>query len=132
LSIVKNLDPNSPVFQGTNLDQKFTSKLTFEKRFVWVDITRRTIHMSQFFDKERRHKEATLSEVTSLTAGPPAKLKEMNDGERSDFSGRCLTINFKKGGGVDFMFATEQERNIWYDTLRKIVIYINAVENPLQ
>jgi hypothetical protein len=130
LSIVKNLDANSPVFQGTMLDLKFTKSADFEKKFVWIDIVDRTIHMSTFSSKERRHREASLSEVSSLNAGLPLKLSD--EQRKSSPADRCLTINFKKGTGVDLMFSTSQERNVWYDTLRKIVIYINAVENSVK
>lgn len=123
--MVKALDFDSSVLQGAEIEQKFTGKLNFEKSFVWVDISDRTIHMSNFPNKSRRHKEANLSEVTSITAGPPIKF---NKADHSDFNSCCLTINFKRGGGVDYKFSSEHNRNMWYDTLRKIVIYSRAME----
>lgn len=40
----------------------------------------------------------------------------------------CLTINFKRGGGIDLMLKTEPERDNWYSVLTKIVL---ANENPI-
>lgn len=130
LNIVKSLDVNSPVFQGCTLDQKFSQSLLYEKQFVWIDIVTRTIHMSKFPNKERRHREANLSEVSSLNAGLPMKLSDEH--MKNSPADRCLTINFKRSNGVDFLFSSTHERNIWYDTLRKIIIYINAVESSMK
>lgn len=44
-------------------------------RFVWINHETKTIHMSQYMTKERRHKEASLCDVTSIVAGPPVKKK---------------------------------------------------------
>jgi hypothetical protein len=38
-----------------------------EHRFVWINLKTRTIHMSQHMTKERRHKEASLNDVTSVS-----------------------------------------------------------------
>ena len=123
--MVKSLDSDSSIFQGLELYQKFVNRSNFERKFIWVNISNRTIHMSTFTNKERSHKEANLSEVTSITAGPPTIISK---DEEINVNGRCLTIHFQKGGGIDLKFASEKERNNWYDTLRKIIIYINAIK----
>ena len=74
--------------------------------------------MSQFMTKDRRHKEATLSDVISVVAGPPAKGKRSADLNDSC----CLTINFKRGGGIDLVFRSEADRNLWFSTLKKIIV----------
>ena len=119
-SLVKTIEVNSPVFQGVNLLQKFTNSDKFEPRFVWVDFTSHTIHLSTFKNnKDRRHKEANLADVVSLRAGLPNKVpKEQFD---QDLTGKCMTISFKRGGNVDLMLDTTESRQLWYNTLRKIV-----------
>ena len=78
--------------------------------------------MSQYMTKDRRHKEASLADVTSVVAGPPAKSKR-NSVDNSDIpDANCLTINFKRGGGIDLIFKTEAERILWFSTLKKIIL----------
>ena len=74
--------------------------------------------MSQHMTKERRHKEASLSDVTSVVAGPPAKKKADTVENVSDL---CLTVNFKRGGGIDLQFKCKEDRDVWYNTLLHIV-----------
>ena len=74
--------------------------------------------MSQHMTKERRHKEASLSDVTSVVAGPPAKRKMEGIVNESDL---CLTVNFKRGGGIDLEFKSKEERDCWYNTMLHIV-----------
>lgn len=79
--------------------------------------------MSQYMTKDRRHKEASLSDVTSVVAGPPSKSKRAG----GEPEGLCLTVNFKRGGGIDLLFQSEQERNVWFTTLKKIVVKLGAL-----
>lgn len=123
-ALVKTIDANSPVFQGVNLLQKFTHNETFEHRFVWVDFTSHTIHLSTFKNKDRRHKEANLADVVSLRAGLPNKVSQKQFDQ--DLTGKCMTINFKRGGNVDLMLDTAESRNLWYHTLRKIIEHAKA------
>ena len=125
-SLVKTIDVNSPVFQGVNVFLKFTDKDTFEPRFIWVDFTSHTIHLSTFSHKERRHKEANLADVTSLRAGLPNKISKQGG---QDLAGKCLTINFKRGGNVDILVDNTADRNLWYNTLRKIIEHAKASNN---
>ena len=81
--------------------------------------------MSEHMNKNRRHKEASLTNVTSIVPGQPVKKKrrsisQQGESDNDDFS-TCLTINFKRGGGVDFQFKSTQERDHWYENLTKIV-----------
>ena len=75
--------------------------------------------MSQHVTKERRHKEASLADVTSVVAGPPAKSKGHVGNEV--LGDLCLTVNFKRGGGIDLQFRSKEERDSWYNTLLNIV-----------
>jgi enolase len=86
---------------------------------VWLNSSTRTIHMSQHMTKERRHKEASLADVTSVVSGPPAKSKGNTGNEI--LGDLCLTVNFKRGGGIDLQFKSREERDSWYNTLLKIV-----------
>ena len=122
-------DPNCSVFEGTEVLQKFTNKSTYDTKFVWVNIHSRTIHMSQYMTKDRRHKEASLTDVTSVVAGPPVKSKRSSlSGANGDVvDANCLTINFKRGGGIDLQFKTETERILWFSTLKKIILQNGSI-----
>lgn len=111
-------DQNLAPFTGCEVLQKFNNNTGYNKRFVWLNSTSRTIHMSQHMTKERRHKEASLSDVTSVVAGPPAKKKAETE---ENFSDLCLTVNFKRGGGIDLQFKTKEDRDVWFNTLLHIV-----------
>jgi len=69
-------------------------------------------------NKERRHKEATLLDITSVVAGPPLRRKKADD--KNDGS-LCLTVNFIRGGSVDFEFKNVETRNLWHHTLIAII-----------
>lgn len=115
-------DLKSSVFEGLELQQKFTNKSTYDTRFVWINLNSRTIHMSQYMTKDRRHKEATLTDVTAVVAGAPVKAKRGANGVADLKDSCCLAINFKRGGGIDLVFETEKERNLWFSTLKKIIV----------
>ena len=57
----QNLSP----FTGLSIELKFTSKSSYEDKFVWLNSTSKTIHMSTHQTKEKRHKEASLTAVSS-------------------------------------------------------------------
>lgn len=90
-------------------------------RFVWLNAVTGTIHMSQHMSKDRRHREANLADVTDVVAGPPMKRKQIEGEDESIYLKNCLTINFKKGGGIDLQFKSEEERDEWLDALTKIL-----------
>jgi hypothetical protein len=69
--------------------------------------------------KERRHKEASLDDVTDVLAGPPSKL---GNNSKSIDGELCLTIQFKRGGGIDLKFTSCKDRNEWFDVLHRIVM----------
>jgi hypothetical protein len=119
--LAAEFDLNCSVFEGLELQQKFTNKSTYDTRFVWINLNSRTIHMSQYMTKDRRHKEATLQDVTAVVAGAPVKSKRGAGGAEPKDS-CCLAINFKRGGGIDLAFNTEAERNLWFSTLKKIIV----------
>lgn len=120
LNSTNEYDENHPALIGSNIDLKFINKSRYESKFVWISPRKKTIHMSDYNTKERRHKEASLSEVTSLVAGPPLKSKvSSND---PSIGKKCLTINFQKGGGIDLKFENESERDNWYALLNRIVL----------
>ena len=105
------------VFDIIEVEQKFTSKQLYEKKFIWVQLGSRSIHMSEHNSKERRHKEASLSDVTDVVDGVPKKYKE----GIVPAAEQCLTVVFRRGGGIDLKFPSRNERDIWHETLKKIV-----------
>ncbi len=106
-------DQNLAPFKGLSIDLKFTSKSSYEQKFVWLNSYSYTIHMSQVASKERRHKEASLADVTGIIAGPPLKCKAFTQAHES----LCITVNFKRGGGIDLKFDSEEMRDLWFQTL---------------
>ena len=109
------------VFEIHELEQKFTSKQLYEKKFVWLQLASHSIHMSEYPSKDRRHKEASLSDVTDILHGLPKKYKEGLIPQK-DF---CLTVVFKRGGGIDLKFDNKDICNIWYNALQTIVKQID-------
>lgn len=107
------------------IDQKFTNTSSFDKRYIWVNYETRTLHMSQHESKEGRHKEASLADIKSLETKPPTKLRKKIETEPDLKDDLYLTINFMRGGSIDLRFKTTAERNLWYNTLLKLV-----AENP--
>ena len=62
--VADNYNQELSPFVGTLVELKFTSKSGYEDKFVWLNSTSRTIHMSQHTTKEKRHKEASLADVS--------------------------------------------------------------------
>ena len=107
-----------PVFDGTELEQKFTAKTAFERKFVWINLNNKSIHLSEHFTKERRHKEASIADITEVIKGPPKKPPTKGGGDNPDLG---MTIVFRRGGGIDLHFKTKEIRDIWADTVRAII-----------
>eukprot|EP01038_Epipyxis_sp_PR26KG_P009805 gene9805-13194_t len=119
-SALQEFDLDSPVFKGTRLEQKFANKAAYDVRFGWINLSQRTINISEHMTKDRRHKEASLTDVVNVVAGPPEKYKMLEGKEHLNIN-KCLSIKFVRGGGIDLRFSTENERNQWYDAIIKIV-----------
>jgi len=64
----EKFDQSLSPFMGIFIDLKFTSKSSYEPKFVWLNTYSNTIHMSQQASKERRHKEASLADVSTQTS----------------------------------------------------------------
>lgn len=123
-AIIQEFGLRASIFEGSMVEQKFTSKQVFESKFIWVNLDSRTIHMSTNGNKESRHKEASLTDVTSVEKGAPKiiKIKEEN-------ASSCLTVNFQRGGGIDLRFKSDAECDEWFLLLNRIVKDI--MHNPL-
>ena len=124
-SHVLGFDLKSPVFEGSTVDQKFSNKSTYDSKFVWINFDARTINLSEYTNKGKRHKEASLSDVVNVVAGPPDKHKAIDSNnpgvtKKLDIS-TCLTITFVRGGGIDLRFKDEVERDAWYVALTKLL-----------
>jgi hypothetical protein len=74
--------------------------------------------MSEHFTKERRHKEASLADVTDVVMGSPTKAAVKGGGENPDLG---MTIVFKRGGGIDLHFGTKEMRDIWHETVAALI-----------
>lgn len=121
-NLLQEFDTNSSVFDGASVYQKFTSRQTYEPRFVWVHLETRTIHMSLYHNaKQRRHREASLADVTSVEKGAPRRVRNMEGNTSS-----CLTVNFQRGGGIDLRFNTDTECDLWCTVLNQIVTRIRT------
>jgi hypothetical protein len=123
-ALIQEFGLKASIFEGSMVEQKFTSKQVFELKFVWVNLDARTIHMSTHDTKESRHKEASLTDVTSVERGEPKrmKIKEVN-------SSSCLTVNFQRGGGIDLRFKSDAECDEWFLVLNRIVKHL--MQTPL-
>ncbi len=122
----KQYDENLPVFKGCVVEQKFSNKSGYDTKFAWINIDSRSLNLSEHMTKERRHKEASLVDVVSVSAGPPEKFKAVlgPNGAPEPFkeSHLCLSVKFVRGGGIDLKFKTEQERDSWHDVITTIVL----------
>ena len=99
------------------MEQKFSNKSTYDQKFAWVNYNARTLNLSEFMTKERRHKEASLSDVVHVVAGAPEKLKK----DIALDHDLCLSVKFVRGGGIDLLFKTTQEKDLWYAAIIDLV-----------
>jgi hypothetical protein len=126
-----DLDLSSPVFKGTTAMQKFSNKSTYDQKYVWINIQNRTLNLSEYSSKEKRHKEASIGDIVNVVAGPPEKYKAVADekGETEKLNiGQCLSVTFVRGGGIDLKFLTEAERDAWYIALTKLMANHRAAQ----
>jgi hypothetical protein len=107
----------SSVYNGMIVDQKFTSNFTFEQKFLWINPDNKTLHMSIYETKERRHKEASLADVIGVERAAPVKFKKQVEDEADQTAELYCTVKFVRGGGIDLRFKTIEERDQWYRTL---------------
>jgi hypothetical protein len=127
-------DLTSHVFQGSTVDQKFSNKATYEQKFVWINLNSKTLNLSEYKTKEKRHKEASIRDIVNVVAGPPNRFKAEVDersGEQQKLNiGCCLSVTFVRGGGIDLKFKTEAERDAWYLALTKMMASQRFSESP--
>lgn len=117
--LLKEFDMKSSIFEGAHIPRKFSRNTKYENRFMWVNLESRTIHMSQHSTKDRRHKEASLSDVTSIVRGTP----NLEDAVIVKPS-LCLTINFQRDSGIDLRFSSEEECELWFNVLCRIMVLL--------
>lgn len=117
-------DLNSPVFKGAVVQQKFFNKSTYDPKFAWINVKSRSLCLSEHMTKERRHKEASLGDVTGVIAGPPEKYKAIiganGDPQHLD-PNLCLSVKFVRGGGIDLKFSTMEERDLWSHVIMRLI-----------
>ena len=126
--VLHTFDLNSSVFIPSQLEQKFSNKSSYEMKYAWINISARTLNLSDHPSKERRHKEAGLTDVISVIAGPPDKYKPRAGDAASVHPNQCLTIKFVRGGGIDFKFNSKVERDIWYEVISGLVMQQKKID----
>eukprot|EP01036_Dinobryon_divergens_P028017 gene28017-36898_t len=126
--VLHTFDLNSSVFIPSLLEQKFSNKSSYEIKYAWINISARTLNLSDHPSKERRHKEAGLTDVISVIAGPPDKYKPRGGDAANVNPNQCLTIKFVRGGGIDFKFKTKDERDIWYEVISGLVMQQKKID----
>lgn len=122
-----HFDQKQSVFSGTWVQQKFSNKSLYDPKFAWINIQSRTLNLSDFPAKEKRHKEASLSDVISLIAGPPDKYRGPV-GSAPPTPSLCLTVKFVRGGGIDLLFESQQDRETWYEAMSKLLVHQKHIE----
>ncbi len=132
----KQYDEDLPVFKGCVVEQKFSNKSSYDTKFAWINIEARSLNLSEHMTKERRHKEASLVDVVSVSAGPPEKFKSTvsANGTPVEFkeSHLCLSVKFVRGGGIDLKFKTEEDRDSWHDVITMIVLQQKEGDTPVK
>lgn len=121
----KEFDLNSPVFKGMVVQQKFFNKSSYDPKFVWINLSTRSLCLSEHNIKERRHKEANISDIVGVMAVAPEKYKAGQNANGETISldpNLCLSIKFVRGGGIDLQFQTKEERDIWYHVICRLTI----------
>ena len=126
--VLRTFDLNSSVFNPSLLEQKFSNKSSYEIKYAWINTNARTLNLSEHSSKERRHKEAGLTDVVSVIAGPPDKYKPRGGDPANVNPNHCLTIKFVRGGGIDFKFKGKEERDIWYDVISGLVMQQKKID----
>lgn len=121
-TVLELFDSNSSVFKVSSLEQKFTNKSSYDNKFAWISANTRTLNLSDHASKERRHKEASLTDVVSVIAGPPDKYKPKGGEVPNLNPNHCLSIKFIRGGGIDLKFKTKEERDSWYKVISELVM----------
>ena len=114
-----NYNMEASIFVGLEIEQKFTNKNAYEDKFVWVDAKASTIHLSQYLKKDKRHKEASLTDIANVQPGLPIKYDKSDSKLQLDPS-CCLTINFKKGG-IDLKFKDKATRDLWSQIISQLI-----------
>jgi hypothetical protein len=116
--------------QGMTVLLKFMVESKFETRFIWVDLRKRTLHMSQYQTRERRHKEASLTDIVSVEKPAPASFIGCTYSSTSttaaaigddDVADVYATVKFVRGGGIDLRFDSTEARDHFMATMTSIV-----------
>ena len=117
-----SFDLNSSDFKPSLLEKKFISKSTYEIKYAWINIITGTLHISDHSSKDRRHQQASLTDVKRVIAGPPEKYKSRGGGDAENLKPeQCLTLQFSGGGGVDLKFKGREERDNWNDVISRFL-----------
>lgn len=120
-------DLSLPVFRGMLVQQKFSTKSSYDTRFAWIKLDARTLCLSEHQTTTRRHKAARIADMTGLIAGPPERFKAPADAALCNWD-TFLSIQFHRGGGIDLRFESKAERNLWFDVLERLINQQRALD----
>lgn len=116
-----HIDRSLPIFKIKAIKQKFHGRSAYDKRYAWIKLESRTICLSEFSSPQRKHIEARISDVIGVFAGPPEKIKfpksEAENMMKNESWDCYLSVKFHRGGGIDLLLDSKQERDMWLNTL---------------
>jgi hypothetical protein len=111
--LIKSSTKYFHVVDGCAARTKFTTKYIYDDRFIWIDITDRTIHVSHYMSKSREHKEASLLDVIKINKILPNRCSN----KKNINIDCCITIEFERGGSIDLLFENSTLRDSWFEVL---------------
>jgi len=128
--LVESIDMDSNIFSGIFVDLKSIGSSGYDRRYMWIDRSKRVLYICEYLSKDRRPEDANiatvpLTDVTDAIAGPPS-VKSRNFSDEID-TDCCMTMKYKKekgfiglfnrlhsgllGVGVDLKFSSKDERD---------------------
>lgn len=116
-----NINWDSPqyksVIEGCIVQLKHADRESYSDKFIWIDITDLTFHLSSFNMKAKRHKDASLMDMRGVATELPLKVRP--DKVEHLHPAKCMTITFRKIG-LDLIFDDCEQRDAWYEVLALI------------
>lgn len=91
-----------------------------------MDTERGTLNMSTFPTKDRRHKEASLKDISNFNNDPPLRMKKLTENEADITDDLYVNIEFFRGNGVDLRFPSTECRDEWFDEFSKVMESFNS------
>ena len=109
--------PLLSIYDVTPVEIKFCNRSKYDRKYIWISTC---FNMSDHAAKDKRHMEASLTDISTAVAGPPNKFTRREGGLNNP--DQCLTFTFVNGGGIDVKFSTKEERDFWQDAVLQLVM----------